>query len=461
VTKSRRAPTSIPTTDNPRHPTRILTYLIVTLAACGRPHASTSPPAGLANIGHIVVIYLENRSFDNLYGQFPGANGLAQAGGAAPQVDLSGTPYPTLPQADDTPFPRDLPNAPFDITRFVPADRPTRDLVHRYYQERAQINGGRMDRFAVVSDAEGLVMGYYPTAGLPLAAEAKRYTLCDHFFHAAFGGSFLNHIWLVAAATPTYLDAPPTMRAVIDSAGFLRVDGAVTPEGFVVNTAFSVYSPHPANVPADQLVPPVHLPTIGDRLNEAGVSWAWFSGGWDDAEAGRPDPSFQFHHQPFAYFATFADSSPARAEHLLDETEFVRRAAAGTLPAVSFVKPLGTVNEHPGYSDILNAERHVDSLIDVVRNGPDWKDAAIIVTYDENGGFWDHVAPPNVDRWGPGSRVPAIVISPFARQGFVDHTIYDTTSLLALIEHRFGLQPLSDRDAHAADLRAAFRFASP
>jgi phospholipase C len=421
----------------------------------------TRPRPELASIGHIVVIYLENRSFDNLYGEFAGARGLADARAhAAPQLDENGRPYDALPQADDTPFPRNLPNAPFDITRFVPADRPTRDLVHRFYHEQAQINGGRMDRFALVSDAKGLVMGYYPTDSLPLAAEARRYALCDAFFHAAFGGSFLNHMWLVAAATPTFRDAPATMRADFDSSGRLRRDGTVTPDGYVVNTAFSVYAPHPA-VLAEQLVPAQTMPTIGDRLSDAGVSWAWFAGGWDAAIAGRADPSFQYHHQPFVYFARFADTSRARGEHLLDETVFVDRARDGTLPAVSFVKPIGVLNEHPGYSEIVESERHVIQLIDAVRNGPNWKDAVIIVTYDENGGFWDHVAPPKIDRWGPGSRVPAIVISPFARRGFVDHTIYDTTSILALIEHRFGLRPLSSRDARSADLRAALDLSRP
>jgi len=428
-------------------------------AACAHPQSALEPRPQFAAIGHIIVIYLENRSFDNLYGQFPGADGLDGARArAAQQVDQAGNPFAVLPQADSTPFPRNLPNEPFDITRYVPADRPTRDLVHRYYQERAQIDDGRMDRFALVSDAKGLVMGYYPTSRLPLAAEARRYTLCDHFFHAAFGGSFLNHMWLIAAATPTFPKAPPEIRTVIDSAGYLRLDGAVTQDGYVVNTAFSVNSPHPPGIPANQLVPALQIATIGDRLSEAGVSWTWFAGGWNDAVTGHPHPTFQYHHQPFAYFAAYADSSAARAQHLLDESVFLERAAHGTLPAVSFVKPLGVVNEHPGYSEIVQSEHHVIELIDAVRNGPNWKDAVVIVTYDENGGFWDHVPPPKGDRWGPGTRVPAIIISPFARKGFVDHTIYDTTSILALIEHRFGLRPLSSRDAQAADLSAAFDF---
>src|SRR4029077_5530007 len=148
----------------------------------------------LRGLEHIIVIYLENHSFDNVYGEFAGANGLAGATGAPLQVDASATPFTTLPAVPGmASTPTNLPNAPFNIEQFVPANVPTRDLVHRFYQEQSQIDGGRMDRFALVSDAKGLVMGFYHTAGLPLAAEAARYTLCDNFFHGAFGGSFLNH----------------------------------------------------------------------------------------------------------------------------------------------------------------------------------------------------------------------------------------------------------------------------
>jgi phospholipase C len=125
---------------------------------------------------------------------------------------------------------------------------------------------------------------------------------------------------------------------------------------------------------------------------------------------------------------------------------------------VSFIKPLGPDNEHPGYADLLTGEQHVLDLIQAVQKGPDWRNTVIIITYDEHGGFWDHVAPPVVDRWGPGIRVPTLIISPFARRGFVDHNLYDTTSILALIEHRWGLQPLTDRDANADDMAGALDF---
>ncbi len=197
--------------------------------------------------------------------------------------------------------------------------------------------------------------------------------------------------------------------------------------------------------------------TIGDRLSAAGVSWAWYAGGWDDAAAGRRDPLFQHHHQPFVYYAAYAEGTPGRA-HLRDEREFLDDARGGRLPAVSFVKTLGPDNEHPGYATLLQGQQHVVDLVAAVRAGPNWADAAIVIAYDENGGRWDHVAPPSGDRWGPGTRVPAIVVSPYARRGYVDSTPYDTTSILRTIETRWGLEPLGARDAAANDLRNAFDF---
>jgi len=415
--------------------------------------------AGTINkVNHVVVIYLENRAFDNTYGEFAGAAGLADAASALPQVDSAGNVYDTLPQVAGQPYPTNLANAPFDIALYVPPTVATRDLVHRFYQEQVQIDGGKMDKFVNVSDAQGLSMGHYHTAVLPMATEAAHYVLADHFFHSAFGGSFLNHQFLIAAAAPVFPGAPTAAVAVLDTAGHVVSDGFVTPDGFAVNTSFTVNNPHPASVAAERLVPNQTNPTIGDRLTAGGQAWAWYSGGWNDAIAGNPAPTFQFHHQPFAYYANYADGMQAKTDHLKDEADFVAAATAGTLPAVSFIKPLGLNNEHPGYADIITGENHTIDLINAVRNGPNWKDAVIIVTYDENGGFWDHVAPPTIDRWGPGSRTPAIIISPFAKKGFVDKTQYETVSILSFIEKRWNLPPLTDRDRNASPLQNAFDF---
>lgn len=419
---------------------------------------SQTAPTGINKVNHVVVIYLENHSFDNLYGEFAGAEGLSAASATSTQVDSSGTPYVTLPPPPDQRFNAPLTNMPFNIDTYVPASMLIPDLVHRYYQEQAQIDGGKMDKFALISNSLGLSMGYYHTAQLPLAAEAHKYVLMDHFFHSAFGGSFLNHMWFIAAQSPVFPGAPASIVAQKDANGNVTKDGQVTPDGFVVNTSYTVNNPHPSTTAAAVLVPNQTFPTIGDRLNDKGVNWAWYSGGWNNALAGHADATFQFHHQPFAYFANYADGTAMKAAHLKDETEFIAAAKAGTLPAVSFVKPIGIENEHPGYADVMTGEQHVMDLINDVRNGPNWNDCAIIITYDENGGFWDHVAPPVIDKWGPGSRVPTIIISPFAKTGYVDHTPSETVSILTFIEKRFGLQPLTSRDQNAADLTSAFAF---
>ncbi|MBV9521679.1 MAG: acid phosphatase [Alphaproteobacteria bacterium] len=422
-------------------------------------------PRDLERIQHVIVVYLENHSFDNLFGDFPGANGRQRAGKSAAQVDADGKPYRTLPApydaykkppGPDERFPADLANRPFLIDRFVAQDERVPDLVHRYYQEQMQIDGGKMDRFAAVSDARGLAMGYHDGSKMLLWRYAKEYTLADNFFHAALGGSFLNHFWTICACTPRYDNPPAAVTAVLRPDGSMEKDGQVTPDGFAINTMQSVYMPHAASITdAARLLPPQDAPTIGDRLSEKNVSWAWYSGGWNAALAGDPDASFQYHHQPFAYFRNYADGTAAKRQHLKDETDFLNDIDADTVPAVVFYKPLGRDNEHPGYTDIASGDRHIAAVIEKIRRSKAWASSVIIVTYDENGGYWDHVAPPRLDRWGPGIRVPTVIISPFAKRRHADHTLYDTTSILRLIEERFGLAPLGERDAKANDLRAA------
>jgi phospholipase C len=338
----------------------------------------------------------------------------------------------------------------------VPADQTTGDIIHRYYHEQLQIDSGRMDKFVTWSDNGGLVFSYIDATNMPEGQLAQQYTICDNFFHSAFGGSFLNHQFLIAAAPPTWPNAPADAISNPDPNNLN--DARVTPDGFAVNTAYTVNAPHPASItnPAE-LVPLQTNPTIGDRLTAKGISWKWYSGGWNDALAGNPDPLFQFHHQPFAYYANYADGTQAKADHLQDEQNFFDDLAANNLPSVCFIKPLGPDNEHPGYANLAQGQMHVAQIVQMVQASPIWKDAVIIITYDENGGRWDHVPPPVIDAFGPGTRVPTIIISRFAKKHFVDHTQYETVSILKLIEERFGLDPLSDRDANAADLSHAFK----
>jgi phospholipase C len=418
----------------------------------------------LDRIHHVIVVYQENWSFDSLYGRFPGANGFQNAAPTIPQLDLTGNPILTLPQplngGPDPRFPPlsgqpALPVRPYDITRFVQANETTGDIIHRFYHEQLQIDHGTMDRFVAWSDNGGLVFSYFDATSMPEGLLAQEFVLCDNFFHSAFGGSFLNHHFLIAAAAPQWPNAPA--NAISDPDPAHLNDARVTPDGFAINTAYTINSPHPASVtdPA-QLVPEQTNPTIGDRLNGHGVSWKWYSGGWDNAIAGNPDPLFQFHHQPFAYYQNYRDGTPERAAHLQDETQFFADVANHHLPEVSFIKPLGPDNEHPGYASLQQGQLHVASIVNTVRTSPYWEHTLIIVTYDENGGRWDHVPPPVIDRWGPGTRVPAILIGPMVKRGFVDHTEYETVSILSLIERKWDLRALSSRDANANPLMNAF-----
>jgi acid phosphatase len=235
-------------------------------------------------------------------------------------------------------------------------------------------------------------------------------------------------------------------------------------------------------------------PTIGDRLSDAKIDWAWYSGGWSNANgevnapgwtngpgpncAGPkadasakyprcPDKLFQYHHHPFNYYRNYAPGTAARAAHLRDQAEFVQAARRGRLKQVSFIKPLGEDNEHPGYASEDEGGKRLVELIDAVVTGPNGHDTLIIVTYDEFGGFWDHVPPPPhnddelapYDAWGPGTRVPALLVSKRFQRSGVDHAAHDTTSILKLIEERFQVAPLASRDAAVKSLDTALHVA--
>jgi acid phosphatase len=253
---------------------------------------------------------------------------------------------------------------------------------------------------------------------------------------------------------------------------FVR-DGTITPDFYVVNTTQPPYQPSAAKPAKDgdpaladpanpTTMPPQTEQTIGDLLSAKGISWAWYGGAWQatlDSTKASPAPIFQYHHQPFNYFAAMAPGTAARAEHLkdggLDGVELIKAIDSGALPQVTFYKPQGNLNEHAGYAAVLSGDQHIADVIGHLQKGPQWKHMLVVVTYDENGGFWDHVAPPKADRWGPGSRVPTIIVSPFARRHYVDHTQYDTTSILRFITKRFDLPPLAGNVARDAALKAS------
>ena len=479
-------------------------------AAVAFVHAQ-GPQGDLSAIDTIVVIYAENRSFDALYGSFPGANGLKQARPASlTQLDRDGTILKELPPVWGGLTPpgvlpplgeaetAHLPNGPFGIDDPKGYNRSmavvTRDPWHRFYQNQMQIDGGKNDRFVAWADEGALVMGHYDGSTLPMWRIAREYVLADNFFMGAFGGSFLNHMWLVCACAPVYPHAddsparsviaavesdgvtlktkPNSPKSALDGPPQFINDGSLTPDFYAVNTMQPPYQPSGnrppaggdpavANPASPTTLPPQTNQTIGDLLSAKGISWAWYAGAWQEALSGRngdPNPNFQYHHQPFNYFASMAPGTTERAKHLKDGglggAGFAAAIKGGTLEQVAFYKPQGNLNEHAGYADVKSGDAHLAGLIEQLRESPQWKHMVVIVTYDENGGFWDHVAPPKADRWGPGSRVPAIIVSPFAKKGFVDHTPYDTTSILRFITRRFGLPVLPGIRARDQSIKA-------
>jgi acid phosphatase len=491
-----------------------------------------------SNVKNIVVIYAENRSFDSLYGDFPGAHGLSDV------LDAKGKPKPAyIPQKD-----RDgvtvlktlpptwggvtAPGSPVTVTQaqsqglanepFAVADAfgvhlnnqtVTRDLYHRFFEHQMQIHGGKNDLFAAWSDAGGLTMGHYQTRDSAVYRLAQQYVLADHFFQGAFGGSFLNHQYLVCACAPEYphADQSPAKGSITqlkkdrlgkwlpelvpaDDMKASALEGAprfarssnLTPANYfgddkfyAINTMQPPYQPsgNQPPSPSDALangdalffadpsqsttLPAQTAKTVADALDAKAVSWKWYSGSWRVAQAdGRQaagvqrsviytgnangvataqQVDFQAHHQPFNYYAQFDPVSHAdyRQNHLQDYEQLLLDADAGQLPAVAFYKPEGVYTQHPGYANVQDGDQRIAEVVSRLQKSPQWKNMVIVITYDEFGGTWDHMPPPKGDLLGPGTRIPAIIVSPFARKGTVDHTPYDTGSIMRLISHTF------------------------
>jgi phospholipase C len=313
-------------------------------------------------IRHVIMLMRENRSFDHLFGHFPGADGLP-----------AGAPVTRATTAC-------LPNPPHDQAEFQ----------HLY------TGGAYRDPAATT---------YYTETDLPANwALARRFTLCDRYFAAALGPTFPNRVLSIAASAGSYRDNPP------------RIQSPLLPR-----------------------------PTIVDRLDAARLDWACYMANTPDAK-----------YNPVLYYPERA--TDPRASHTFDE--FLVAAASGTLPAVSWVIPEEPLTEHPP-DDPRWGQRFAALTVQAVASGPQWAESALILNYDESGGFYDHVEPLRVDDVGYGFRVPCTVVSPYAKAGHVSHVAYDHTSVLAFVERVFGLRPLTQRDAAAKPLEDCFDFGHP
>jgi phospholipase C len=361
------------------------------------PAAAAGPDAALSSrIQHMFVIVQEGHTFDSYFATYPGADGA--------DPNLASVPANPL-----------VPGSP--LVPLLHLEGRAVALAADLSSARTALHGGRMDGFAQAQSARARdpaqSLGYYDGSDLPTYwGMAKRFVLMDRFFSSALGGSLTNHLYLFTGQT-------------VDS-GQLRQPG--------------VY----------------RMTSIFDRLDAAAVGWKVYTRNYD--------PTLTYHQPgaaaspeavrlPLLAMPAIVDQ-PQRFARLVDHRQlFQDLLSESSVPAVSYVLPGGD-SERAG-SPIELGQRHVADTIQAIMRSSAWARSAIVLTWSDWGGYYDHVPPPRVDTTGYGFRVPALVISPFARAGVVDHTTADFTSILALIERLHGLAPLGPRDAAAADLTSA------
>jgi phospholipase C len=454
------------------------------------------------HIDHVVVIYQENRSFDHYFGTYRNPHGTSTVANLLDsdgkinarftglQKNPAGIPYNYLPVPYDIAgfYPAILKNRPFHLARYLPAAHNVPwDPAHNFFRMFAQINGGRMDQFVSLalalhpahpealskltplqlsfdlSKPSGPVLGFYTRDDIPhYHALADEYVLLDNFFQAMSGGSTGNALYLAAARSAVWKEAPARLKI---SQTPTLADLPYDKDGILINDLPPLDGPTEVGKSMLKIAPPPEqqtYPSIGDRLNAANISWAWYNENWNGVKPwalktafGPGDGSavietpilYVPHHNPFQYYPSWRAN--VQAGHMRDAEDFEEDLRSGHLPQVSFIKATGIHDEHPAQSAPGWGENWVMGLLRGLGNSSAWSRTVVIITYDEGGGFWDHVPPPQKDAYGCGTRMPALLISPFARRGYVDHKVGDTTSVLAFITTRFGLEPLQQRDANA------------
>jgi len=350
-------------------------------------------------IKHVVFILPENRTFDNYFGTFPGANGATTATLSTGQViPLGHTP-----------------------------DRTVMPLNHTWPTEGTSTNFGKMDKFDLLTGCNQngtlVCLSQYTQADIPnLWKYASNFVLADNYFSSLHGPSFPNHLFAIAAQAggASNNTNPITNQgcAAVSTTNVVVIDGQGE-----ISTPFPCFD----------------FPTLADSLQAAGLTWRAYNTGSDFAAINHI-------------------RNTALWKNIIPISQFVVDATAGKLPAVSWVIPPGAENQYPTNS-VCDGENWLVTQLNALMQGPDWSSTAVFIAWDDFGGFYDHVAPPRIDEYGLGPRVPALVISPYAKPGYISHVQYDHTSVLKFIEAQFGLATLTSRDAAAADFSDAFDFA--
>ncbi len=410
-------------------------------------------------IQHLIFIVQENHSFDNYFGTFPGANGIVAGTSLPLETNDTTLGYvqsyhlnPTTPVSivgDELPpgvsDPDDLPMQATDSTSpYHLTDQSTDNLSHAAAVAREAWDNGKMDGF-VQAEGNTLTMGYYNGSDIPYYWDyAKQYVLDDSFFSSEMGPSLPNHLYIASGT-----------------------DGPVNSTASWVSNGDVTENPPKTDLPGgDFLVdwPGVSLSwaTLAQELTAANVTWNWYDG--------NVDPLAATFWDPLPLFSYFQDNPDQLTAHVKNTQVFVDDVNNGSLPAVSWIMPGAwqpptmpavfagqSVSEHPPARPDCGMD-YVSYLINQVMASPYWQSTAIVLTWDDYGGFYDHVAPPQIDSSGLGFRVPTIVISPWAKHGYIDHTQYEFSSMLALAEHTFNVPSLHTRDAISNDMNDSFDF---
>lgn len=394
----------------------------------GAPDAAAAPFATPTPIRYVLVLVKENHTFDNYFADYPGVETTMTAplsdGGTIARPQLGPGPLPS-------------------------------DLDHTITAALAAYADGGMNGFDTIVNDHGdpNVFGYYPEPRVALYhALAREFVLCDHFFTNTLGPSFPGHLALVAAQSPAV--GPPTCTAPggcthTDPIGCDDTSGYVVP-AFDPDTCTKVEAP-----------PCFDIPTVVDRL-PAGATWRAYA---------QPAGPGDRYWTPFRNVQSTGAAPDVRAAHYRDDRKLVDDLASGDLANVTYAE-IGRdgVSEHPP-EDICPGEQDTGRILEAAMKGPHWNEMAIVVTWDDWGGFYDHVAPPvrrcaNGHYVGPGFRVPALIVSPYARKGYVLRTPTEQASVPRLVAELFGMPFLTTRDRHARDaevgsLMEAFDFAQP
>lgn len=362
--------------------------------SCGSG-GTPSPAKDISRIQHVVFVIKENRTFDNYFGTYPGADG------ATTGITSNGDSIPLRPTPDSTPG-ESLCNS-WDCSIFA-------------------MNSGRMNDFDL--SEQGSLEAYTQATEATIPnywAYARHFALADHYFTSVHGPSLPNYLYMVAA----------------QSGGVIN-NGTGQPGVACNGEQFGEVTVLDAQGHTSEQAPCFDFPTLLDRLGEAGISWKYYATGGGAMNMLR--------------------NSEYWADDFAPSEQIITDAQTGNLSAMSWVFPgSADVDEHPPDS-ICKGENWTVQVLNAIMQGPDWNSTVVFITWDDFGGLYDHVAPPQIDQFGLGPRVPLLIISPFVKPGSISHTTYEHSSILKFVETRYHLRPLTARDQKASDMLDLFDF---